>query len=121
MPIDNDVIWKAYPSYTHKFLGRLDTPKVEHIKGISPAIAIKQKVNTTNTRSTVGTEIKIYDYIKLLFAEWVELYRQFPDKKSKKGTFFENVPLITKIFLRLSYSFISFEVLIFPSISVFTI
>ena len=104
----------------HKFLGRLDTPKVEYIKGISPAIAIKQKVNTTNTRSTVGTEIKIYDYIKLLFAEWVELYRQFLDKKSKKGTFFENVPLITKIFLRLSYSFISFEVLIFPSISVFT-
>ena len=75
---------ESLSSYTHKFLGRLDTPKVEHIKGISPAIAIKQKVNTTNTRSTVGTEIKIYDCINLLFAEWVELYRQFLDKTSKK-------------------------------------
>lgn len=92
----------------HKFLGRLDTPKVEHIKGISPAIAIKQKVNTANTRSTVGTEIKIYDYIKLLFAEWVELYRQFLDKKSKKGTFFENVPFNNKNIFTIKLFFYKF-------------
>lgn len=59
---------ESLSSYARQFLGRLDKPKVTYIKGISPAIAIEQKVNTTNARSTVGTSTEIYDYIKLLFA-----------------------------------------------------
>lgn len=59
---------ESLSSYARQFLGRLDKPKVTYIKGISPAIAIEQKVNTTNARSTVGTSTEIYDYIKLLFS-----------------------------------------------------
>ena len=59
---------ESLSSYARQFLGRLDKPKVEFIKGIAPAIAIEQKVNTTNARSTVGTSTEIYDYLKLLFA-----------------------------------------------------
>lgn len=59
---------ESLSSYARQFLGRLDKPKVTYIKGIAPAIAIEQKVNTTNARSTVGTSTEIYDYIKLLFA-----------------------------------------------------
>ncbi len=59
---------ESLSSYARQFLGRLDKPKVEYIKGIAPAIAIEQKVNTTNARSTVGTSTEIYDYLKLLYA-----------------------------------------------------
>lgn len=59
---------ESLSAYARQFLGRLDKPKVEYIKGIAPAIAIEQKVNTTNARSTVGTSTEIYDYLKLLFA-----------------------------------------------------
>ena len=59
---------ESLSSYARQFLGRLDKPKVDFIKGIAPAIAIEQKVNTTNARSTVGTSTEIYDYLKLLFA-----------------------------------------------------
>lgn len=59
---------ESLSSYARQFLGRLDKPKVDYIKGIAPAIAIEQKVNTTNSRSTVGTSTEIYDYMKLLFA-----------------------------------------------------
>jgi excinuclease ABC subunit A len=59
---------ESLSSYARQFLGRLDKPEVEWIKGLSPAIAIEQKVNTRNPRSTVGTSTEIFDYIKLLFA-----------------------------------------------------
>ena len=59
---------ESLSSYARQFLGKLNKPKVEYIKGIAPAIAIEQKVNSTNPRSTVGTSTEIYDYIKLLFA-----------------------------------------------------
>lgn len=59
---------ESLSSYARQFLGRLNKPKVDSIKGIAPAIAIEQKVNTTNPRSTVGTSTEIYDYLKLLFA-----------------------------------------------------
>jgi excinuclease ABC subunit A len=59
---------ESLSSYARQFLGRLDKPKVDNIKGIAPAIAIEQKVNATNPRSTVGTATEIYDYLKLLFA-----------------------------------------------------
>ncbi|WP_282038645.1 excinuclease ABC subunit UvrA [Saccharicrinis aurantiacus] len=59
---------ESLSSYARQFLGRIDKPEVDFIKGIPPAIAIEQKVNTRNPRSTVGTSTEIYDYIKLLFA-----------------------------------------------------
>src|SRR6188768_1396676 len=65
---------ESLSSYARQFLGRLDKPKVEYIKGIAPAIAIEQKVNTTNARSTVGTSTEIYDYLKLLFARVGKTY-----------------------------------------------
>ena len=59
---------ESLSSYARQFLGRIDKPDVDFIKGIPPAIAIEQKVNTRNPRSTVGTSTEIYDYLKLLFA-----------------------------------------------------
>jgi excinuclease ABC subunit A len=59
---------ESLSSYARQFLGRMHKPEVEYIKGISPAIAIEQKVNTRNPRSTVGTSTEVYDYLKLLFA-----------------------------------------------------
>src|SRR5438045_2743689 len=59
---------ESLSSYARQFLGRMEKPEVEYIKGVSPAIAIEQKINTRNPRSTVGTSTEIYDYLKLLFA-----------------------------------------------------
>lgn len=59
---------ESLSSYARQFLGRLDKPEVDAIDGISPAIAIEQKVSSRSSRSTVGTSTEIYDYIKLLFA-----------------------------------------------------
>lgn len=59
---------ESLSSYARQFLGRMEKPEVDYIKGVSPAIAIEQKVSTRNPRSTVGTTTEIYDYLKLLFA-----------------------------------------------------
>ena len=59
---------ESLSSYARQFLGRINKPEVDHIKGIPPAIAIEQKVNTRNPRSTVGTSTEIYDYLKLFYA-----------------------------------------------------
>jgi excinuclease ABC subunit A len=59
---------ESLSAYARQFLGRIDKPEVDYIKGIPPAIAIEQKVNTRNPRSTVGTSTEIYDYMKLLYA-----------------------------------------------------
>ncbi|MEL7148290.1 MAG: excinuclease ABC subunit A, partial [Bacteroidota bacterium] len=59
---------ESLSSYARQFLGRMEKPEVDYIKGVAPAIAIEQKVNTRNPRSTVGTTTEIYDYLKLLFA-----------------------------------------------------
>ena len=59
---------ESLSAYARQFLGKLDKPKVEYIKGIPPAVAIQQKVSSRNPRSTVGTTTEIYDYLKLLFA-----------------------------------------------------
>jgi len=59
---------ESLSSYARQFLGRMSKPEVDYIKGIAPAIAIEQKVNTRNTRSTVGTSTEIYEYIKMIFA-----------------------------------------------------
>ncbi|SFB72980.1 excinuclease ABC subunit A [Flexibacter flexilis DSM 6793] len=65
---------ESLSSYARQFLGRMEKPEVEYIKGVSPAIAIEQKVNTRNPRSTVGTTTEIYDYFKLLFARIGKTY-----------------------------------------------
>ena len=75
---------ESLSSYARQFLGRLDKPKVEYIKGIAPAIAIEQKVNTTNARSTVGTSTEIYDYIKLLFARIGKTFSPISGQEVKK-------------------------------------
>ena len=77
---------ESLSSYARQFLGRLDKPKVEYIKGIAPAIAIEQKVNTTNARSTVGTSTEIYDYVKLLFARIGRTYSPISAREVKKNT-----------------------------------
>ena len=77
---------ESLSSYARQFLGRLDKPKVEYIKGIAPAIAIEQKVNTTNARSTVGTSTEIYDYIKLLYARIGRTYSPISGQEVKKST-----------------------------------
>ncbi|WP_159636555.1 excinuclease ABC subunit UvrA [Sphingobacterium composti Ten et al. 2007 non Yoo et al. 2007] len=59
---------ESLSSYARQFMGRMNKPEVDYIKGIAPAIAIEQKVITSNPRSTVGTSTEIYDYLKLLFA-----------------------------------------------------
>jgi excinuclease ABC subunit A len=59
---------ESLSAYARQFLGRMEKPEVEYIRGVSPAIAVEQKVNTRNPRSTVGTTTEIYDYLKLLFA-----------------------------------------------------
>jgi excinuclease ABC subunit A len=65
---------ESLSSYARQFLGRMEKPDVDYIRGVSPAIAIEQKVNTRNPRSTVGTTTEIYDYFKLLFARIGKTY-----------------------------------------------
>ncbi|NTW24289.1 MAG: hypothetical protein HGA37_06290 [Lentimicrobium sp.] len=65
---------ESLSAYARQFLGRMSKPEVEYIKGISPAIAIEQKVNTRNPRSTVGTSTEIYEYVKLLYARIGKTY-----------------------------------------------
>ena len=77
---------ESLSSYARQFLGKLNKPKVEYIKGIAPAIAIEQKVNSTNPRSTVGTSTEIYDYLKLLYARIGKTYSPKSNKEVKKDT-----------------------------------
>ncbi|MBU3012428.1 excinuclease ABC subunit UvrA [Polaribacter vadi] len=77
---------ESLSSYARQFLGKLHKPKVDYIKGIAPAIAIEQKVNSTNPRSTVGTSTEIYDYIKLLYARIGKTYSPISGKEVKKDT-----------------------------------
>ena len=76
---------ESLSSYARQFLGRLNKPKVEQIKGIAPAIAIEQKVISNNPRSTVGTVTEIYDYLKLLFARIGVTYSPVSGKVVKKN------------------------------------
>ena len=77
---------ESLSSYARQFLGRLNKPKVDFIKGISPAIAIEQKVNSTNPRSTVGTTTEIYDYLKLLYARIGKTISPISGNEVKKDT-----------------------------------
>src|SRR5438046_1768163 len=77
---------ESLSSYARQFLGRMEKPEVEYIKGVSPAIAIEQKVNTRNPRSTVGTSTEVYDYLKLLFARIGKTYSPVSGDLVKKDT-----------------------------------
>ena len=77
---------ESLSSYARQFLGKLNKPKVTSIKGISPAIAIEQKVNSTNPRSTVGTSTEIYDYLKLLYARIGRTYSPISGEEVKKDS-----------------------------------
>jgi excinuclease ABC subunit A len=77
---------ESLSSYARQFLGRLHKPNVDYIKGIAPAIAIEQKVNSTNPRSTVGTTTEIYDYLKLFFARIGKTYSPTSNNVVRKDT-----------------------------------
>jgi len=75
---------ESLSSYARQFLGRMSKPEVDYIKGIPPAIAIEQKVNTRNPRSTVGTSTEIYEYMKLLYARIGKTYSPISGALVKK-------------------------------------
>lgn len=75
---------ESLSSYARQFLGRMSKPEVDYIKGIPPAIAIEQRVNTRNPRSTVGTSTEIYEYIKLLYARIGKTYSPISGELVKK-------------------------------------
>src|SRR5688572_24346371 len=96
---------ESLSAYARQFLGRIEKPQVEYIKGISPAVAIEQKVNTRNPRSTVGTSTEIYDYLKLLFARIGKTYSPVTGKIVKRHTvsdvtdYILSMPAETKVLL----------------------
>ncbi|MFH0755851.1 MAG: excinuclease ABC subunit UvrA [Bacteroidota bacterium] len=75
---------ESLSAYARQFLGRIDKPDVDFIHGIPPAVALEQRVNTRNPRSTVGTSTEIYDYIKLLFARVGRTYSPVSGKEVKR-------------------------------------
>ncbi|HNK41972.1 MAG TPA: excinuclease ABC subunit A, partial [Flavobacteriales bacterium] len=77
---------ESLSSYARQFMGRLEKPDVDRITGISPAIAIEQKVMTSNPRSTVGTSTEIYDHLKLLFARTGRTYSPHSGREVKRHT-----------------------------------
>ena len=77
---------ESLSSYARQFLGRMEKPDVEYIKGVAPAIAIQQKVSNKNPRSTVGTTTEIYDYLKLLFSRVGKTFSPISGKEVKHHT-----------------------------------
>ena len=75
---------ESLSAYARQFLGRMSKPEVDYIKGLPPAIAVEQKVNTHNPRSTVGTSTEIYDYMRLLFARVGRTYSPVSGVQVKK-------------------------------------
>ena len=96
---------ESLSSYARQFLGRMNKPEVDFINGIPPAIAIEQKVNSRNPRSTVGTSTEIYDYIRLLFARIGRTYSPVSGKEVKKHSvddivdFLASLPEGTKVII----------------------
>ena len=77
---------ESLSSYARQFLGRMSKPECDYIKGIPPAIAIEQKVNSRNPRSTVGTSTEIYEYLRLLYARVGKTYSPISGQEVKKHT-----------------------------------
>ena len=87
---------ESLSSYARQFLERIEKPKVEKITGLSPAIALEQKISSSNPRSTVGTKTEIYDYLKLLFSRYGEIYSPISGKVVKKNTVSEIIDILKK-------------------------
>ncbi|MCE2743379.1 MAG: ATP-binding cassette domain-containing protein [Fluviicola sp.] len=85
---------ESLSSYARQFLGKLDKPDTDYIKGISPAIAIEQKVTSNNPRSTVGTTTEIYNYLKILFAKVGKTYSPISGNEVKKHTVFDVISFL---------------------------
>jgi excinuclease ABC subunit A len=85
---------ESLSAYARQFLGRIDKPDVDYIHGIPPAVAIEQKVNTRNPRSTVGTSTEIYDYLKLLYARIGRTFSPITGKEVKKHSVSDVVDFI---------------------------
>ncbi len=77
---------ESLSSYARQFLGKIQKPDVDHIYGIPPSIAIEQKVNTKNPRSTVGTSTEIYDYLKLLYSRIGKTISPISNREVKRNT-----------------------------------
>lgn len=88
---------ESLSSYARQFLGRMEKPEVDYIKGISPAIAIEQKANTRNPRSTVGTSTEIYDYLKLLFARIGKTYSPVSGELVSRDSVSDVVDIISEL------------------------
>ncbi|RFZ83548.1 excinuclease ABC subunit UvrA [Mucilaginibacter terrenus] len=88
---------ESLSSYARQFLGRMNKPDVDYIKGIAPAIAIEQKVITSNPRSTVGTSTEIYDYLKLLFSRIGKTISPVSGGVVKKDTVTDVVNFVTSL------------------------
>ncbi len=88
---------ESLSSYARQFLGRMEKPDVDYIRGVSPAIAIEQKVNTRNPRSTVGTSTEIYDYLKLLFARIGKTISPVSGKEVRRDTVTSVVDSLNKL------------------------
>ncbi len=88
---------ESLSSYARQFMGRMNKPDVDYIKGIAPAIAIEQKVITSNPRSTVGTSTEIYDYLKLLFSRIGKTYSPVSGEMVKKDTVSTVVDFISSL------------------------
>ena len=88
---------ESLSSYTRQFLGKLNKPKVKKIEGLSPAIAIEQKVNNSNPRSTVGTSSEIYDYVKLLYSRIGTTISPISNKKVEKDSIDSVINLIESL------------------------
>ena len=87
---------ESLSSYARQFLERIEKPKVEKITGLSPAIALEQKISSSNPRSTVGTKTEIYDYLKLLFSRYGQIYSPISGKVVKKNTVSEIIDILKK-------------------------
>ena len=85
---------ESLSAYARQFLGRMAKPECDYIKGLPPAIAIEQKVNTRNPRSTVGTSTEIYDYMRMLFARAGHTYSPISGEEVKRETIEEIVSRI---------------------------
>ena len=77
---------ESLSAYARQFLGRMNKPDFDYIKGLPPAIAVEQKVNTRNPRSTVGTSTEIYDYLRMLYARIGHTYSPLSGNEVKKHT-----------------------------------
>jgi excinuclease ABC subunit A len=98
---------ESLSAYARQFLGKLNKPQVDSITGIAPAIAIEQKVNSSNPRSTVGSTTEIYDYLKLLFARIGRTYSPISNQEVKKDQVSDVINFFKELELGVKYYILS--------------